>query len=488
MRRSGIVGRGIAAASEGVGAPCVSRWPVAARQSGECTVQRFRGDWLDEVAGESGRGGLRTGGVARVRAERDDRHVAPVRQPAQQPRRRETVSSGHVDIHQYRVASCTCGNTQRSVSAGRGDRADLPCRQQFCPQLTIDRVVIDEQHAQPGDLRRMGVGREGFGGGAAQLHAADEFAACAGNAVDVDAAVHPLHEPADDRQAKAGAAVVPGDTSIGLREWFEQPRQHLGRDADAGIGDAQFDDTRIVRVPECCAAFRRHVQQSSAERDRAVMRELHGVAQQIVQYLAQAHRVTAQHRVCAVAGVSRHRHAAFRGERREQVATFEDQAVERQRYVIQFDCAGVDAGEVEHVVHERLQLPARVLHHAHVTEQRGAVARVGGQRARADDGVQGRAYFVAHVRKKLSARLGGGLGALPLPFGQFALLTFGDVQQRALVTLLLVLSGRPNAQRHPHGAAVASHGERFSVQVRVADARDHGRVAEQVLEAQSLGE
>ena len=48
-------------------------------------------------------------------------------------------------------------------------------------------------------------------------------------------------QPARQRQAETGAAHAPLQPVLDLPELFEDPRLILGRDPDAGVGDAEDD-------------------------------------------------------------------------------------------------------------------------------------------------------------------------------------------------------------------------------------------------------
>src|SRR5688572_3284308 len=68
-----------------------------------------------------------------------------------------------------------------------------------------------------------------------------ERAAFAGLAIDGELAVHHLSETAADRETETGAAVRPGVAAHALDERLEDVADLVGRDAAAGVGDA---DTR----------------------------------------------------------------------------------------------------------------------------------------------------------------------------------------------------------------------------------------------------
>ena len=65
--------------------------------------------------------------------------------------------------------------------------------------------------------------------------------AFAGFARDRHVAAHHLAEPACDRQAEAGAAVMARGRRVGLGELLEQPGHLLRRHANAGVDHGELD-------------------------------------------------------------------------------------------------------------------------------------------------------------------------------------------------------------------------------------------------------
>ena len=68
-----------------------------------------------------------------------------------------------------------------------------------------------------------------------------ERAADARLALDPDLAAHQLDQPAADRQAQAGAAVLARRGHVGLGERLEQLRRLLRRHADAGVAHRELE-------------------------------------------------------------------------------------------------------------------------------------------------------------------------------------------------------------------------------------------------------
>ena len=148
------------------------------------------------------------------------------------------------------------------------------------------------------------------------------------------AAVH-LRQLPGNRQAQAQSAALARDAGIRLTEPLEHVRQELGRDADAGIADRDFDVRVDALEPDLHFA--------------AAVRELHGVRQQIPHHLLQPFRIPRNRRRRRI----EHRldPDAFRvGGRRDRVDGIADDVGKLDRLNVQADLAGDDAGDVEHVL------------------------------------------------------------------------------------------------------------------------------------------
>ena len=108
-----------------------------------------------------------------------------------------------------------------------------------------------------------------------------------GMAAQLDLAAEQVGKLAADRQAEAGAAVLAAGAGIGLLEGLEDDPLLLGRDADAGVRHLECDDrgrlreARMIRAPSAPG-------DSDAELDAAVLGELEGVGQQVLQHLLEA--------------------------------------------------------------------------------------------------------------------------------------------------------------------------------------------------------
>ena len=146
-------------------------------------------------------------------------------------------------------------------------------------------------------------------------------------------------------EAKAGAAIAPRGGSIGLVEIFEQPRLLLGRHADAGIGDRELDGRESVG------------DLAHAQFHLALLGELAGVAQKVEQNLPQPHRVD-RYRSEIARGVEQQALLSCSASWRAVPMTSSINGVRSIRFGIEIQFAGLDLGEIKHLVDEAEQVGA----------------------------------------------------------------------------------------------------------------------------------
>ena len=100
------------------------------------------------------------------------------------------------------------------------------------------------------------------------------------------------HQAAGDAQAQARAAELPRGGGVGLRKLLENGVELVGGDADAGVAHGQPHAPVAGRGhPGRARLGGRHPAGAGGHVHAALGGELEGVAHQIYQYLAQAHRV-----------------------------------------------------------------------------------------------------------------------------------------------------------------------------------------------------
>jgi hypothetical protein len=279
-------------------------------------------------------------------------------------------------------------------------------------------------------------------------------------AVHADRAAHQLGQPLADRQAQAGAAVLARGGRVDLRERLEQPRQVLGRDADAGILHREADTASLVHR----LAVHRH-------EDLALVRELDGVGQQVDEDLAHARGVAHQRLGRAVLDQVGQVQVLLQRARRHQVERVLHAAAQVEGLLLDLELADVGLRVVEDVVDDLQQRLAAgadgagevalVLRHRRVQQQRG----------HADHRIERRADLVAHVGQEqaLGARRGLGLrlGALQR---QRLVVALGHVGHGAEVAAdrAVGLAALDGAAHHPGLGAVGPQEAVAQVERRMA--------------------
>ena len=324
------------------------------------------------------------------------------------------------------------------VVFGQQDARSTMARAQ--PGLAGRRVV-----GQPG---RRCTGRHRRHEAATQPGREPEMAAASGCAVGARLATHQLRQPAADRQPQAGAAVLAGGRRIGLLEHLEQPRQRLGSDAGAGVFDREAHQQLLAAL----------LQQPGAQRHRAVLGELDGVAGVIQQRLPQPRRVAAQARR-HVGHVDLHAQALLGGRRRDQRAHLLEQPGQLEIGGLELDPPGLDLGQVEHVVDDRQQVLARIVDHVQAVHLQRRCTVAPQQVVQTDDGVHRGADFMAHVGQEaalgavrglgLQLRLGELCGALLHHLFEVVAVPFEFLREPVLVGLDEFAIGHVDGQRQP---------------------------------------
>ena len=165
------------------------------------------------------------------------------------------------------------GGARRRVA--RRDGAHVQGAQRARDALAPLGVGVDHEHRDVLQLVRRGRARaRRQPDGEAKLRALAELA------LGVELAAHQLHEAARDGEPEAGAAVVPGDRWIRLREGLEDRRDALWGDADAGVRHGETEP--LARLG------------GHAQADPPLRRELHRVRQEVHEDLPQP-RCVADH-------------------------------------------------------------------------------------------------------------------------------------------------------------------------------------------------
>ena len=222
-------------------------------------------------------------------------------------------------------------------------------------------------------------------------------------AFELDPPAHVFHQLFADGKAQSGTTITPGDRAVGLAERLEKLWLLLTRNADAGI-----------------AHDKKHLEATCGlgttqdfEVHAAVAGELHRVAQQVDQHLAQAGFVLLEkfRQVWRYLGIELQSFGLrLRQNQRDDLL---HQIRHPERHLLELETAGLDFGKVENVVDQSQE---GIATGADGFDEGPLFLLQGGaeQNPRhADHRVHRRADFVAHVGQK--RRLGPvGLERLPL--------------------------------------------------------------------------
>lgn len=222
--------------------------------------------------------GLAAGG------QRDDGHSgqsAGGLEATQLARHAQPVHAGHLHVHEDQVVAPLPGHVQCDRAIGGDVDLQALVGQHAFEDVDVDLVVFGQQQRR--HPVAVGCGDE-LGWHARivglwwfrrrQRQRDPELTARAGHAAHTDLPAHELDHASRDGQAQAGAAVVPGDAAIGLREGLEDRLQLARRDADAAVLDREVDLLRAA------AGGARHGQLNAT-----LGCELDGIAEQVGQRL-----------------------------------------------------------------------------------------------------------------------------------------------------------------------------------------------------------
>ena len=221
---------------------------------------------------------------------------------------------------------------------------------------------------------------------------------------DADDAVHQFHKLARDREAKAGTAIAAVYVVLRLGEAVENAVEMLGRNADAGVADPEFQHRS---------------DKADRQGDGAPLGELDRIGKKVGQSLLKPAVVAddpAGHIHIDHQPQGQPLHPGLPAQHQPGVV---DHAVKVERSLVDGQLGFLKLREVEHVRNQRQQLPGRRVdrgrHLALLSIQAGVHHHV----AHADDGGQRRPQFVADGRQKPAFGAVGGFG-LRLRFRQLA--------------------------------------------------------------------
>ena len=234
----------------------------------------------------------------------------------------------------------------------------------------------------------------------AQWQQHEDGRAAALGAFEREVSAHQGDELPADRQPESGAAEAARGRGLGLGEGLEQACLVLRADADAVVRYLQPQGF----LPDVLDA-----QRDTAVRQR-FRRELDGIAEQVVQDLAQPHRIADDLERQGRRDVEVEHDVVVMRHRTERIADAFGQLFDLQRCRVDFHVTGLDLGQVEDVVDDAQQAQRRV------PDRHGQCLLFGRQPGleqdfgRADDAVHRRAHLVAHRGQEVGLGLVGALG------------------------------------------------------------------------------
>src|SRR5688572_3209193 len=231
-----------------------------------------------------------------------------------------------------------------------------------------------------------------------------ERAAFSGLALDADLAAEELRNLAADREAESRTSKLATRGTVGLLERLEDELLLVARDADSGVGHLERQDhrrgvqgaAREAAVLICLAHRQPHA---------ALVGELEGVRQQVLEHLLQPLAVRIQRRRDIGAHVDVELQRLLLGERTERAVHELRHGADRHLRDVHLHLACFDLREIEDVVDEIQQVGSRRVDRARVLHLLGGqrVLLVVREELREDEQrVERRAQLVRHVRQELA--------------------------------------------------------------------------------------
>ena len=322
------------------------------------------------------------------------------------------------------------------LGAGRGDEhLEAVVMRKIDEDAGIVRIVLDDQQdhvagsqlvAIVGQLLERPLGQSVYDSPAGGPRALDhlrgpgrsdilerqverERAALARRAVQLDLAAEQIGKLAADRQAEAGAAILAAGAGVGLLERLEDDLLLLGGNADAGIGDLEGDDggglaqDRMIGGPAACGP-------GDAQPHAAVLGELEGVGEQVLEHLLQALGVGDDAAAELRIELDVEREMAPLGLVAERARHRVEQVGEVDLLGIDRDGSRLDLGQIEDVADEVHEVGAGAVDGARELDLlvgQVAVGVLAELLAQNEDAVERRAQLVRHVGQELGLVLRG---------------------------------------------------------------------------------
>ena len=209
---------------------------------------------------------------------------------------------------------------------------------------------------------------------------------------------------------RPGAAVAAAGRRVGLHERLEEPADLVRRDADAGVGDGKLQS----RGPAVVARG------ANGDADAALCGELHGVARQVHEDLAEARRVGVDRLGERVLIIDLEAQLLLAGPHLHHRQGIVDDLLERAVRLCQRQLLGLDPRQIENVAdqfQQRLPVSLDSGEELALLFQRQVGSRQ--QVAEAENGRHRRADFVAHIGQELALGAAGCLGGELGPLQSF---------------------------------------------------------------------
>ena len=201
-------------------------------------------DRLGQATGERRAGELRLIGTNAHRSEQDQGHRFDAGQLADFAREHDAIHARHLHVQNRQVEAfrrrAAIPGPARPLWAPRGIMPHL--RGLHGQNAAVGRVVVHDQQAQIGQLRLavLPARTAALSGAACSGRVKWKVEPFCGHAFDPHFAAHQFDQPLADGEAEAGAAVMARGRSIGLAEGFEQARQPVDGNADAGVANGEM--------------------------------------------------------------------------------------------------------------------------------------------------------------------------------------------------------------------------------------------------------
>src|SRR6185436_17651473 len=207
-------------------------------------------------------------------------------------------------------------------------------------------------------------------------------------------AAHELDDLPRYRQAEAGTAETTRRGRVFLREFLEDLLLVRRLDTDAGVDHFETKADRAVFVADW-----RH-----AQRNLATIGELHGIAAEVDQHLAQPNCVDANPRQRLRGRIAQQCDSLGRRTRRQHFRRLLYELDQITLDWIELQPARLDLREIEHVVDDRQQRIGRAMNGLGEATLGGIEARIEQQRRHAQHAVHRRAQLVTHACNEVALR------------------------------------------------------------------------------------